>query len=93
MEFGDLLTQTGLAAFVLLMVGVVKKTFPAFDSGRFGALLAIGIGVAGALAANFAAVAGTAQLSVVEAVFLGILGGAAASGLYDAGTDTTDTDL
>ena len=86
MEFGDLLTQAGLAAFVLLMVGVVKKTVPAFDSARFGAILAISIGVVAALLANMSGV-GDVNLSVAEAVFLGIMGGAAASGLYDAGTN------
>jgi hypothetical protein len=88
MEFGDLLTQAGLAAFVLLLVGVVKKTAPSFDSGRFGAILAIGIGVAAANLANLTSVADV-QLSVAEATFLGIMGGAAAAGLYDAGTGPT----
>lgn len=88
MQFGDLLTQGGLAAFVLLVVGVIKTTLPSFDSARFGAITAIGVGIVAALAANAAAIAGV-QLSVPEAVFLGILGGAAASGLYDAGTGPT----
>lgn len=89
MEFGDLLTQAGLAAFVLLMVGVVKRTAPSFDSARFGAILAMGIGVAGALAANATSI-GDVHLSVAEAVFLGLMAGAAASGLYDAGTGVAD---
>ena len=89
MEFGDLLTQAGLAAFVLLAVGVVKRTLPSFDSNRFGPILAIGIGIVAALAANTVALGGAGSLSVAEAVFLGILGGAAASGLYDAGSGIT----
>lgn len=83
MEFGDLLTTTGLAAFCLLVVGVVKTTLPAFDSARFGALLSIGIGIASALAANAASVADV-QMSIPEAVFLGVIAGATASGVYDA---------
>jgi hypothetical protein len=84
MEFGDLLTQGGLAAFVLLLVGVLKKTFPTFDSARFGAVTAMGLGVAIALAANASSVAVSA-MSLPEAIFLGVLGGLAAAGLYDAG--------
>lgn len=89
MEFGDLLTQAGLAAFVLLLVGVIKKAAPVIDMDRWGAILAMGVGVAVALAANFASV-GDVHLSVAEAVFLGIMGGAAAAGLYDAGTGVTN---
>lgn len=88
MEFSDLLTQGGLAAAVVLLVGLVKRTAPAFDSQRWGPLLATGFGIVLALAANAAAVADI-QMSVAEAVFLGAISGLAASGLYDAGKGIT----
>jgi len=88
MEFGDLLTQAGLSAFVLLAVGVIKKTLPSFDSERFGAITAIGIGVVVAVAASLTN-AGGVTLPIAEAVFLGAISGAAASGLYDAGSGVT----
>lgn len=85
MAFGDLLTLSGLTAFVILMVGLIKVTLPSFDSARFGAVTAVGIGVLAATAANLTSV-GDVHLGAAEAIFLGILGGAAAAGLYDAGT-------
>ena len=89
MELPDLLTQGGIATVVILLVGVVKTTLPAFDSARFGAILAIGLGIALANLANLSL--GVVSMTILEASLTGLLGGAAASGIYDAGRGAADT--
>ena len=89
MEFGiqDVLTITGATTLILILVGVVKRAWPNFDSSRWGAVLAIVLGlilVCGANALSLAEV----QLGWGQAVLTGILAGASASGIYDAATGT-----
>jgi len=86
-ELAELLTQAGASAFVILVLQIVK---PAMDLApetwdRFGALISVGLGIVTVHAANLAA---ASPLDVVSATLTGILAGAAASGLYQAGTRT-----
>lgn len=87
MELTELLTQTGAAAFVILVLQILKPALGLAESAwhRFGALIAVAIGLLTVNAANLAA---AAPLSIVEASLTGILAGAAAAGLYQAGTRT-----
>lgn len=79
----DLLTVGGATVMVVLLMAVIGKALT-FDTARFGALVDIVLGVGVVALANVSAVAGV-KLGWGEAVLTGILAGAAASGLYDAG--------
>ena len=86
----DLLTTGGATALVLILTAVLKRTWPNFNSDRFGAITAIVLGIAIVALAN----AGTiveVRLGWGEAVLTGLLAGAAASGLYDAGRGLTSS--
>jgi hypothetical protein len=80
----DVLTVAGATIVVVILTGAVKTAIPNFDSARFGALLAIGFGVAIVAGANATALADV-RLDWASAALTGILAGASASGLYDAG--------
>lgn len=90
MELPELLTQAGAAAFVIIVLQVLKPALGLAQETwqRFGALVSVAIGIATVNAANLAA---AAPLSLVEASLTGILAGAAASGLYQAGSRTAET--
>src|SRR5690554_6227110 len=83
----DVLTMTGATTLVLIAVGVVKRSWPNFDSARWGALLAIGFGLLVVCGANALSLA-EVRLDWAQAILTGILAGAAASGIYDAATGT-----
>lgn len=89
MEMAELLTQAGAAAFVVLVLQIAK---PALGLSvetwqRYGALIAVAIGMVAVNAANWAA---AMPLDVVTASLTGMLAGASASGLYQAGTRTVE---
>lgn len=88
MEFTELLTYSGASAFVIIALQVVKPALALSDAawGRFGALIAVALGVATVHAANVFAVD---PLNLGEATLAGVLAGASASGLYQAATRTT----
>lgn len=88
MELPDLLTQTGIATIVVLLIGLVKSAVPNFDHARWGALLACALGVGLAAFANTFAIADM-KLEPVAMVLTGLLGGAAAAGVYQAGRSAT----
>lgn len=79
----DLLSVGGATGLIIILMTVITKAIH-FDTARFGALIDIGLGVAIVAGANAAAVAGV-KLAWAEAILTGVLAGAAASGLYDAG--------
>lgn len=80
----DVLTVAGAAVVVLILTGVIKTALPNFDSARFGAALAVGLGIVIVAGANATALA-EVRLGWGEAVLTGILAGASAAGIYDAG--------
>jgi len=79
----DLLTVGGSTVLVVLLMAVISKAIT-FDTARFGALVDIVLGVIVVALANVSAVADV-KLGWGEAILTGVLAGAAASGLYDAG--------
>lgn len=89
MEITELLTQAGAAAFVILVLQIVKPALglSAATWQRFGALIAVLLGVVSVNVANLAA---ASPLDVVSASFLGVMAGATASGLYQAGSRTAE---
>ena len=90
MEFSELLTVGGAAALVIMLTGLVKRTFPAFDSERFGPIVATGFGIAIVLLANWATV-GDLHLDFGPALFTGALAGLSAAGLYDVGASVASS--
>lgn len=86
-ELSDLLTVGGASAIVLILLQVIKPALglspQAWD--RFGALIAIGFG---ALIVVLGDLALGSPVHYLQAVIVGILAGAAASGFYDAGKGT-----
>lgn len=89
MELPELLTVGGASAIVLILIQVIKPALGLADEAwrRFGALIAIGLGVVIASAGNVALMV---PMHPVEAGLVGLLAGAAASGLYQAGTRTLE---
>ena len=81
----DVLTVAGATVVILILVGALKAAWPAFDSARFGALVSIAFGILLVALANATAIA-EVRLDWGTAILTGILAGASASGLYDAGT-------
>lgn len=80
----DILTVAGATVIVLILVGVIKSALPNFDSARFGAALAIGLGILIVAGANYFVIA-EVRLDWGSAILTGILAGASAAGVYDAG--------
>ena len=75
----SLLTLTGLAAFVAIVVQLVK---PKVADWRWTQLLAAGIGVVAALVATWIRLGLSAE-TVVNAVLLGVVAGVGSSGAYE----------
>lgn len=84
MQIGDVLTVGGASLIVVILVGAIKSAVVTFDSGRFGAILAIALGIVVVAVVNATAVT-TLRLDWGTALITGILAGASAAGLYDAG--------
>lgn len=83
MQITDVLTVSGAAVIVLILVGAIKSAFTSFDASRFGALVSIILGIVIVALANATSV--VVHLDWGTAIITGILAGASASGLYDAG--------
>lgn len=89
MDVPNLATSAGIAGVVIILVGAVKAALP-FDSARWGALLAITLGVALSVAnVMLGGVVDDSTGSPIATILIGIMGGAAASGIYDAGKGLT----
>jgi len=81
----SLLTVGGATALVLILTQVLKGPLPIPE--RYGSLLAIGLGIVVVALANWSAIADV-RLGWGEAILTGILAGASATGLYEAGKST-----
>lgn len=81
----NLATSAGIAVVVLILIGAFK-TATSFDAARWGALLAIALGVVLSFGNVLlgGVVPGTEQAPIVT-ILTGIVGGASASGIYEAG--------
>lgn len=88
-ELTELLTVGGASAIILVLIQVIRPAlgFPDVTWQRFGALIAILLGIFVTTVANLAL--GT-PVNFLEAGLTGLLAGAASSGLYQAGTRTTE---
>lgn len=87
MELTELLTAAGAASIVIILLQVIKPALDLADATwrRLGALIAI---TAGVLVTSGANVALAFPQHPIEAILTGVLAGASASGLYDAGRAT-----
>ncbi len=85
MELTELLTVGGASAIVLILIQVIKPAMALSEAAwsRFGALIAITLGVVVASAGNGAL---GFPAHPFEAGLSGFLAGASASGLYQAGS-------
>ena len=88
MDVPNLATSAGIAAVVIILVGALKAA-SSFDTVKYGALLSIALGVLLSVANTFlgGVVEGT-ETTLMATILVGIMGGAAASGIYSAGRGT-----
>jgi hypothetical protein len=84
----DLLHVGGASLIVIIIVQVIKTAWSALDTVRWGPLVSMLIGLVVVIGANVFAIADV-RLDWGTAILTGILAGATASGLYDAGRGLT----
>lgn len=87
MDLAQAATLGGASVLVVILMEALKRALAwgATQVDRFGAILAIGMGVVIVVLATAAQGAITGADDTATAVIQGILAGAAASGLYDGG--------
>lgn len=83
----DVLTVAGASVLVIILLGAFRSAVPTFDASRFGAIVAILLGVVIVTVFNFLSV--TDHLDPATDLLTGILAGASAAGVYDAGRGVT----